>query len=138
MTELTVTTHTVGTGSDDGHLRRPRRPRRGHADRPVLTIVGSPMDASGIGTLASHFTDRPVATYDPRGAGRNPTDTTPVSPEEHADDLHRVILDLAAGPVDCSAAAVVRSTRSRWSPPTPRTCGGSWPTSLRPLPCCPT
>ena len=44
-------------------------------ERPVLMIIGSPMDASGFGTLASHFTDRPVVTYDPRGAGRNPTDT---------------------------------------------------------------
>ena len=40
-------------------------------------IIGSPMDATGFGTLAGHFTDRPVVTYDPRGAGRNPTDTAP-------------------------------------------------------------
>ena len=68
-------------------------------------IVGSPMDASGFGTLAGHFTDRPVVTYDPRGAGRNPTDTTPISAEEHADDLHRVIQDLAVGPVDLFASS---------------------------------
>jgi pimeloyl-ACP methyl ester carboxylesterase len=41
-----------------------------------------------------------VVTYDPRGAGRNPTDTTPIPAEEHAEDLHRVIQELAAGPVD--------------------------------------
>ena len=49
-------------------------------DRPVLLIIGSPMDAVGFGTLAGHFPDRPVVTYDPRGSGRNPTDTTPVPP----------------------------------------------------------
>ena len=100
MTELTVTTHTVGTGSETVTYDVRGDLGAATADRPVLMIVGSPMDASGFGTLASHFTDRPVVTYDPRGAGRNPTDTTPVSPEEHAEDLHRVILDLAAGPVD--------------------------------------
>ena len=74
-------------------------------DRPVLLMFASPMDATGFGTLASHFTDRPVVTYDPRGAGRNPTDTTPITPEEHADDLHRLIEDLGAGPVDVFASS---------------------------------
>ncbi|WP_412566243.1 hypothetical protein [Streptomyces nojiriensis] len=37
--------------------------------RPApLFLIGSPMDAVGFGTLASHFTDRTVITYDPRGA----------------------------------------------------------------------
>ncbi len=100
MTELTVTTRTVGSGT--ATVTYDIRGDLGTAseDRPVLMIVGSPMDASGFGTLASHFTDRPVVTYDPRGAGRNPADTAPISPEEHAEDLHRVIQDLAAGPVD--------------------------------------
>ena len=70
------------------------------ADRPVLILFGSPMDAGGFVTLAARFTDRPVVTYDPRGAGRNPTGTTPVTPEQHAQDLHRVIAELAVGPVD--------------------------------------
>jgi pimeloyl-ACP methyl ester carboxylesterase len=74
-------------------------------DRPVLMMVGSPMDAVGFGTLATHFTDRPVVTYDPRGTGRNPTDTTPITPEEHADDLHRVIEDLGVGRVDLFASS---------------------------------
>ena len=69
-------------------------------ERPALFLIGSPMDAVGFTTLRSHFTDRPVVTYDPRGAGRNPTDTTSITPEEHADDLHRVIEALDAGPVD--------------------------------------
>ncbi len=74
-------------------------------DRPVLLMFASPMDASGFGTLASHFTDRPVVTYDPRGAGRNPTDTMPLTPEQHADDLHRLIEDLGVAPVDVFASS---------------------------------
>jgi len=38
---------------------------------PVLLLIGSPMGAEGFITLAGHFTDRTVATYDPRGAGRS-------------------------------------------------------------------
>jgi pimeloyl-ACP methyl ester carboxylesterase len=74
-------------------------------DRPALLIIGSPMDASGFGTLAGHFTDRPVVTYDPRGSGRNPTDTAPITPRQHAGDLHRVIAALDAGPVDVFASS---------------------------------
>lgn len=100
MTELTVTSRTVGEGTSTVTYDIRGDLATATADRPVLLMVGSPMDASGFGTLAGHFTDRPVVTYDPRGAGRNPTDTTPISPEEHAEDLHRVIQDLAVGPVD--------------------------------------
>jgi len=39
---------------------------------PILLIIGSPMGADGFVTLAGHFTDRTVVTYDPRGAGRSP------------------------------------------------------------------
>jgi pimeloyl-ACP methyl ester carboxylesterase len=65
-----------------------------------LFMFASPMDASGFGSLASHFPDRPVVTYDPRGAGRNPEATSDVTPEQHAEDLHRVIEALGVGPVD--------------------------------------
>lgn len=37
-----------------------------------LLLIGSPMSADGFTTLASHFTDRQVVTYDPRGVGRSP------------------------------------------------------------------
>lgn len=74
-------------------------------DRPALLMIASPMDAVGFGSLRSHFTDRPVVTYDPRGAGRNPTDTTDIDPEDHAEDLHRVIEALGAGPVDVFASS---------------------------------
>jgi hypothetical protein len=33
---------------------------------PALLLVGSPMGAAGFSTLASHFADRTVVTYDPR------------------------------------------------------------------------
>ena len=75
---------------------------------PVLLIIGSPMGAAGFVTLAGHFTDRPVVTYDPRGSGRSPrTDgALETTPDEHADDLHRLIsaLDTTA-PVDIFASS---------------------------------
>ena len=69
---------------------------------PVLLLAGSPMGATGFGTLAGHFTDRTVVTFDPRGAERSKrTDGALRSTtDEHADDLHRLILALDAGPVD--------------------------------------
>jgi pimeloyl-ACP methyl ester carboxylesterase len=77
------------------------------SSQPVLLIIGSPMGASGFGTLAEHFADRTVVTYDPRGAERSPrTDgATETTPDEHADDLHRLISELDAGPVDLFASS---------------------------------
>ena len=74
---------------------------------PVLLLIGSPMGAAGFVTLAGHFTDRTVVTYDPRGAGRSKrTDGASRSTtEEHADDLHRLIGALDAGPVDIFASS---------------------------------
>jgi pimeloyl-ACP methyl ester carboxylesterase len=73
---------------------------------PVL-LIGSPMGADGFVTLAGHFTDRTVVTYDPRGAGHSKrTDGAAEStPDEHADDLHRLISALDAGPVDIFASS---------------------------------
>jgi pimeloyl-ACP methyl ester carboxylesterase len=74
---------------------------------PVLLMIGSPMGAAGFGTLARHFTDRTVVTYDPRGVERSKrTDGASEStPDEHADDLHRLIAALGAGPVDIFASS---------------------------------
>ncbi len=74
---------------------------------PVLLIIGSPMGAAGFVTLASHFTDRTVVTYDPRGADRSRrTDgAAETTPDEHADDLSRLIAALDAGPVDIFASS---------------------------------
>jgi pimeloyl-ACP methyl ester carboxylesterase len=75
--------------------------------QPVLLLIGSPMGATGFGTLAGHFADRTVVTYDPRGAERSKrTDNASEStPDEHADDLHRLISALDAGPVDIFASS---------------------------------
>jgi pimeloyl-ACP methyl ester carboxylesterase len=73
----------------------------------VLLLVASPMGAAGFGTLAGHFADRTVVTYDPRGVERSQRtdDATESTPEEHADDLHRLISALDAGPVDVFASS---------------------------------
>ncbi len=74
---------------------------------PVLLMIASPMDASGFTTLAEHFRDRTVVTYDPRGITRSErTDGVKEStPDQHADDLHRLISALGAGPVDIFASS---------------------------------
>src|SRR5437588_4615469 len=74
---------------------------------PVLLMIGSPMDASGFTTLAGHFHDRTVVTYDPRGVGRSPRadGITGATPDEHAEDLDRLISELDAGPVDIFASS---------------------------------
>jgi pimeloyl-ACP methyl ester carboxylesterase len=79
----------------------------GASNSPVLLLIGSPMGAAGFVTLAGHFTDRTVVTYDPRGAGRSQrTDgALQTTPDEHADDLHRLIATLEAGPVDIFASS---------------------------------
>jgi pimeloyl-ACP methyl ester carboxylesterase len=74
---------------------------------PVLLLIGSPMAAAGFVTLAGHFTDRTVVTYDPRGAERS-VKADPASestPDQHADDLHRLISALDAGPVEIFASS---------------------------------
>jgi pimeloyl-ACP methyl ester carboxylesterase len=79
----------------------------GASPAPALVLIGSPMGAGGFATLASHFPDRTVVTYDPRGVERSVKvdPTSPSTPQEHADDLHRVIEALGAGPVDLFASS---------------------------------
>ncbi|HYM53109.1 MAG TPA: alpha/beta hydrolase [Candidatus Dormibacteraeota bacterium] len=79
----------------------------GSGDAAVLFLIGSPMGAAGFSTLAGHFTDRTVMTYDPRGVERSEkTDPmSPATPDDHADDLHRIIQALGAGPVDLFASS---------------------------------
>ena len=74
---------------------------------PILVLIGSPMGAGGFGTLARHFTDRTVVTYDPRGVERSKKadDTSKSTPDQHADDLHRLISKLGAGPIDMFASS---------------------------------
>jgi pimeloyl-ACP methyl ester carboxylesterase len=75
--------------------------------RPPLFMIGQPMTAGGFGTLASHFSDRTVITYDPRGLGRSPRRDGRVdnSPTVQADDVHAVIRALGVGRVDVFASS---------------------------------
>src|ERR671910_593360 len=75
--------------------------------RPPLFMIGQPMDASGFATLASHFPDRTVVTYDPRGLGRSTRKDGRVdhSPTTQASDVHAVIEALGAGPVEMFASS---------------------------------
>jgi len=75
-------------------------------DQPPLFLLGSPMGASGFATLAGHFPDRTIITYDPRGAERSVKDdpSTESNPDQHADDIHRII-EAVGGPVDMFASS---------------------------------
>jgi pimeloyl-ACP methyl ester carboxylesterase len=75
--------------------------------RPPLFMIGQPMDASGFTTLASHFPDRTVITYDPRGLGRSVRNDGRVdnAPTVQADDVHAVIKALGVSPVEMFASS---------------------------------
>jgi pimeloyl-ACP methyl ester carboxylesterase len=82
--------------------------RRNEAStEPSLLLIGSPMGAAGFGTLSQHFSDRTVVTYDPRGVERSvkADPASPVTPDVHADDLHRLIQAIGGGPVDLFASS---------------------------------
>jgi pimeloyl-ACP methyl ester carboxylesterase len=74
---------------------------------PVLLMIASPMDASGFASLAEQFQDRTVVTYDPRGVGRSQRSdgASWSTPQQHADDVQRLILVLGGGPVDLFASS---------------------------------
>jgi pimeloyl-ACP methyl ester carboxylesterase len=81
--------------------------RNDASTEPILLMIGSPMGAAGFGTLAGHFSDRTVVTYDPRGVERSERtpDTAESNPDVHADDLHRLIGAMGAGSVDLFASS---------------------------------
>ena len=101
-----MTTHTLKTNHSeiayDVHGPLPT------ADgRPLLFMVGQPMTASGFTTLVSHFPDRTVVTYDPRGLGRSTRSDgrDDNSPTVQAQDIHSLIEALGAGPVEMFASS---------------------------------
>jgi len=75
--------------------------------RPPLLMIGQPMDAGGFAALASHFPDRTVVTYDPRGLGRSARKDGRVdqAPAIQAQDVHAVIEALGVGPVEMFASS---------------------------------
>jgi pimeloyl-ACP methyl ester carboxylesterase len=85
-------------------VRGPLPPADG---RPPLVMIGQPMDAGGFATLASHFPERTVVTYDPRGLGRSTRKDgrTDHVPEVQAADVHALIKALGAGPVEMFASS---------------------------------
>ena len=110
MTEHTTTVTEPRTGTLDvpgARLAYDVRPGTGDDGEPPLLMVGSPMGAAGFATLASHFPDRTVVTYAPRGVERSErSDPAPRStPQQHADDLHRLVEHLGLGPVDLLASS---------------------------------
>ena len=109
MTDATATTPSIATDTLEvpGATLTYDVRRNDSSTEPTLVLIGSPMGASGFTTLAGHFADRTVVTYDPRGVERSErTDPAPEStPEQHADDVHRIIEALGGGPVDLFASS---------------------------------
>jgi pimeloyl-ACP methyl ester carboxylesterase len=102
MAELTTHTLDVPGGAVTYDVRR----SEANAG-PVLLLIGNPMGAGGFVTLAGHFADRTVVTYDPRGVERSSKDddTSESNPDEHAADVHAVIAAVGGGPVDLFASS---------------------------------
>jgi pimeloyl-ACP methyl ester carboxylesterase len=96
-----TTTHTLKT--DEAEIAYDVHGPLPTADgRSLLFMIGQPMTAAGFDTLASHFSDRTVVTYDPRGLGRSTRRDGRVdnSPTVQANDVHALIQALDAGPVE--------------------------------------
>jgi pimeloyl-ACP methyl ester carboxylesterase len=101
MTTLTL------TAADADLVYDARGPIPAADGRPPLFMIGQPMTADGFSELASHFPDRTVITYDPRGLGRSTRSDGRVdnSPTVQAQDVHAIIAALGAGPVEMFASS---------------------------------
>src|SRR5262245_62588494 len=100
------TTHMLDT-AEAGIAYDVRGPLPAADGRPPLFMIAQPMDATGFTALASHFPDRTVVTYDPRGLGRSTRKDGRVdhAPTIQAGDVHAVIEALGAGPVEMFASS---------------------------------
>ena len=80
---------------------------------PLLLLIGSPMDSTGFAGFAAALAGRyTLVTYDPRGIGHSSREDTAedVTPEQQADDVHRLLSALGGEPADVfgsSGGAVV-------------------------------
>jgi pimeloyl-ACP methyl ester carboxylesterase len=101
-----MTTHTLKTAEAD-IVYDVHGPLPTADARPPLFMIGQPMTATGFATLLSHFPDRTVVTYDPRGLGRSSRKDGRVdnSPTTQAEDVHAVIAALGTGPVEMFASS---------------------------------
>jgi pimeloyl-ACP methyl ester carboxylesterase len=99
-------THTLNTSEVD-LVYDVRSPLPVAGGQPPLLMIGHPMDADGFTALAGYFPDRTVVTYDPRGVGRSvrKDGRTDRTPEQHTADLHALVGELGAGPVDLFASS---------------------------------
>jgi pimeloyl-ACP methyl ester carboxylesterase len=90
-----------------GNLRYDVREAEPASTEPVLLMIGYPMAASGFASLAEHFGDRTVVTYDPRGVDRSESETLAgdSTPDDRAADLHLLIEVLGGDPVDLFASS---------------------------------
>jgi pimeloyl-ACP methyl ester carboxylesterase len=106
MTSNTATQATTHTLDVPGATLAYDVRRNDETTDPPLFLIGSPMGAAGFVSLASHFPDRTIITYDPRGAERSTKadPSTESNPDQHADDLHRIIQEVG-GPVDMFASS---------------------------------
>jgi pimeloyl-ACP methyl ester carboxylesterase len=101
-----TTTHTLET-ADAGIVYDVHGPLPTPDGRPLLVMIAQPMTAGGFATLASHFPDRTVVTYDPRGLDRSTRKDGRVdnAPTVQAEDVHAIIEALGVGPVEMFASS---------------------------------
>ena len=106
MTTNTTTQATTQTMDVPGATLTYDVRRNDESMEPPLMLIGMPMGAQGFDTLCGYFADRTIVTYDPRGAERSTKadPSTPSTPDEHADDVHRII-QTVGGPVDLFASS---------------------------------
>ena len=97
---MTITTKTLDVG--DAVLTYDVRAAEAPSDRRPLVLIGQPMTAEGFTTLAAHFADRTVVTYDQRGLGRSTRSDGHQRqvPDVSAGDLHAIVAAEGLGPVD--------------------------------------
>src|SRR5690349_7141572 len=109
-------------------------------DGPLLLLIGSPMDSTGFAGLAQALASRyTVVTYDPRGIGHSTREDTTqdITPEQQADDVHRLLSALDGGPAGVfgsSGGAVVGLALVTAHPADVRTLVAHEPPRGRPAP----